>query len=97
MWLCKDRICATLKCNIHCCVVLFLHSDQVPHSAVADLDANLHECVKTLNGYIFELRTYLRRYPWLEGVESQTPASDSDPAQDTAIEEEWEMRSIEVR
>lgn len=76
--------------------MLFVHSDQVPHFAVADLDTNLHECVKILNGYISELRTYLRRYPWQEGGEGQTPASVTFPTQDTALEDEWESRSIEV-
>lgn len=71
-------------------------SVQVLHSAVAELDANLHECVKILNGYISELRTYLRRYPWLEGGESQTPASHAASASDTIIENEWETCSIEV-
>ncbi|KAK2834753.1 hypothetical protein Q7C36_015454 [Tachysurus vachellii] len=56
-------------------------------------DANLHECVKILNGYISELRIYLRKYPWPEGVESQTPASDALPG--TAIEDEFEMRSVQ--
>lgn len=60
-----------------------------------ELDANLHECVKILNGYISELRTYLRRYPWLEGGESQTPASHAASASDTTIENEWETCSIE--
>ncbi|MCI4381975.1 hypothetical protein PGIGA_G00258170 [Pangasianodon gigas] len=64
-------------------------------TSTPELDANLHECMKILNGYISELRTYLRRYPWLEGSESQSSASDTAPAPDTAIEEEWETRSVE--
>lgn len=75
-----------------------LHRDQVLYSPVAELDSNLHECVKILNVYISELRTYLRRYPWLEAGESQTlaPGSDIEPAPDTAIEDEWETHSVEV-
>lgn len=82
--------------SVQSCLVLFLYSDQILHSPVAELDANLHACVKILNGYISELRTYLRRYPWLEGGEGQTPASDTAPAPDKAIEDEWETCSVEV-
>ncbi|XP_060770567.1 spatacsin isoform X2 [Neoarius graeffei] len=64
-------------------------------TSTPELDANLHACVKILNGYISELRTYLRRYPWLEGGEGQTPASDTAPAPDKAIEDEWETCSVE--
>ncbi|KAM9495528.1 spatacsin [Clarias gariepinus] len=60
-------------------------------TSTPELDADLHECVKILNGYISELRTYLRRYPWLEGGE--TTSSDTVPG--AAIEDEWEMRSVE--
>lgn len=64
------------------------------HSAVTEPDANLHECVKILNGYISKLRTYLKKYPWLEGGESQAPPSDTVPG--TASEDEFETRSVEV-
>lgn len=74
------------------CLVQSLHIDQVLHYSVTELDADLHECVKILNGYISELRTYLRRYPWSEGGE--TTSSDTVPG--AAIEDEWEMRSVEV-
>ncbi|XP_058264105.1 spatacsin isoform X1 [Hemibagrus wyckioides] len=56
-------------------------------------DANLHECVKILNGYISKLRTYLKKYPWLGGGESQAPPSDTVPG--TASEDEFDTRSVE--
>lgn len=73
-----------------------LYIDKVPHSAVAELDANLQECVKILNGYISKLRTYLRKYPWLEEVEIQTPASETERIPGMTIEDDWETCSVEV-
>uniref|UniRef100_A0A8B9GUZ2 Spatacsin C-terminal domain-containing protein n=1 Tax=Astyanax mexicanus TaxID=7994 RepID=A0A8B9GUZ2_ASTMX len=61
-------------------------------SSAPELDANLQECVKILSGYISELRTYLRKYPWLVGGD-QTPAPKQPP--DMTMEELWESLSVE--
>ncbi|KAI5100334.1 spatacsin isoform 1 [Silurus meridionalis] len=82
--------------QLHSMTLNFLHTQiRVILTGTPELDANLHECVKILSGYISELRTYLRRYPWGETGESQTPASDTDPVPDMANEDEWENRSVE--
>uniref|UniRef100_A0A3B4CBV5 SPG11 vesicle trafficking associated, spatacsin n=1 Tax=Pygocentrus nattereri TaxID=42514 RepID=A0A3B4CBV5_PYGNA len=61
-------------------------------SSTPELDANLQECVKILNGYISELRTYMRKYPWLVGGD-QIPAPKPSP--DMTLEDEWESLSVE--
>ncbi|XP_072528335.1 spatacsin isoform X2 [Salminus brasiliensis] len=61
-------------------------------SSTPELDTNLQECVKILNGYISELRTYLRKYPWLVGGD-QTPVPKRPP--DMTKEDEWEALSVE--
>ncbi|XP_036432249.1 LOW QUALITY PROTEIN: spatacsin [Colossoma macropomum] len=61
-------------------------------SSTPELDVNLQECVKILNGYISELRTYMRKYPWLVGGD-QIPAPKPSP--DMTLEDEWESMSVE--
>ncbi|TSK13422.1 Spatacsin [Bagarius yarrelli] len=64
-------------------------------SSTPELDTNLHESVKILNGHISELRSYLRKYPWVKGVKSQTFASDTKHVSGTAVEEDWDSCSVE--
>ncbi|KAI4883873.1 hypothetical protein NFI96_025740 [Prochilodus magdalenae] len=59
-------------------------------SSTPELDDNLQECVKILNGYISELRTYMRKYPWLGGSD-QIPSSKPN----VTMEDEWESLSVE--
>ncbi|XP_062849138.1 spatacsin [Trichomycterus rosablanca] len=62
-------------------------------TSTPELDTNLQECVKILDGYISTLRTYLKKYP-CSVSESQTPALGTD-APDMTTEDKWESLSVE--
>ncbi|XP_076863202.1 spatacsin [Brachyhypopomus gauderio] len=64
-------------------------------SSTAELDDNLQGCVRILDGYISKLRTYMRKYPWLVGGESQIPVVTTNPAPDTTTHAEWEALSVQ--
>uniref|UniRef100_A0A4W4GRA6 Spatacsin C-terminal domain-containing protein n=1 Tax=Electrophorus electricus TaxID=8005 RepID=A0A4W4GRA6_ELEEL len=64
-------------------------------SSTPELDANLQACVRILEGYISKLRTYMRKYPWLEVGGSQIPALATNTAPGTTTEVEWESLSVE--
>ncbi|XP_066523347.1 spatacsin isoform X2 [Hoplias malabaricus] len=55
-------------------------------------DVNLQECVTILSGYITELRTYLRKYPW-QGGSNHTLVLK--PLSTVTTEDEWESLSVE--
>uniref|UniRef100_A0A8C1YXX3 SPG11 vesicle trafficking associated, spatacsin n=1 Tax=Cyprinus carpio TaxID=7962 RepID=A0A8C1YXX3_CYPCA len=57
-----------------------------------ELDENLQECVQILDGYISDLRRYMKKFPWPDTcVSPDAPVSSAD------TEQEWQSLSDEVR
>ncbi|XP_054633322.1 spatacsin [Dunckerocampus dactyliophorus] len=52
-------------------------------------DENVRSCVDVLNKYLAELRTFMKKYPWLVGGD---PHKDDAPADE---EDKWELLPIE--
>ncbi|KAJ7998352.1 hypothetical protein DPEC_G00221810 [Dallia pectoralis] len=52
---------------------------QVVLSATEDLDENLQKCVEILDGYISDLRTFMKKYPWQTGPDTSTPVPSPTP------------------
>lgn len=55
-----------------------------------DEDAGVRSCVDVLDGYITELRSYMKRFPWAAGS-----AGSADPAAQEEVDE-WEQLPTEV-
>ena len=61
----------------------------------ADEDAGVRSCVDVLDRYVTELRSYMKRYPWPAGGDVSCTDSAA-PAQEEALEDEWEQLPTEV-
>ncbi|KAI7811577.1 spatacsin isoform X1 [Triplophysa rosa] len=60
-----------------------------------ELDVHLQECVRILDGYISDLRGYMKKFPWPDGGAAETPACPHTPTSDAATEREWQSMSDE--
>lgn len=61
-----------------------------------ELDVHLQECVHILDGYISDLRPYMKKFPWPDGSDAETPACPRTSTSDAVTEREWQSMSDEV-
>ncbi|XP_055048044.2 spatacsin isoform X1 [Misgurnus anguillicaudatus] len=54
-----------------------------------ELDVHLQECVQILDGYISDLRAYMKKYPFPDVGDTEMPTRPRAPASDAATEHEW--------
>ncbi|MBN3304791.1 SPTCS protein, partial [Amia calva] len=60
-----------------------------------ELDECLQGCVDILNGYISELRSFMKRFPWSQSAESPAPSTDHTHTADTGQRREWRSLSAQ--
>ncbi|XP_050955035.1 spatacsin [Labeo rohita] len=60
-----------------------------------ELDVNLQECVQILDGYVSDLRRYMKKFPWLDGGGSQASVCPNAPASLADTDQEWQSLSDE--
>lgn len=60
-----------------------------------ELDVHLQECVQILDGYVSDLRGYMKKFPWTDGGDAERPACPHTPTSDAATEREWQTLSDE--
>ncbi|XP_042561282.1 spatacsin isoform X3 [Clupea harengus] len=65
-------------------------------SATEDLDENIQDCVKMLDGYISELRNYMRMLPWDPKGESLATLPPSEEEEEEDMEEMYNLPIEEV-
>ncbi|XP_036390743.1 spatacsin [Megalops cyprinoides] len=64
-------------------------------SSTEELDDNLQKCVNILGRYISDLRAFMKRFPWLSGVDAPPPGPAAVAGPDTGLEEDWNSVSTE--
>lgn len=69
---------------------------KIKFACFIELDVHLQECVQILDGYISDLRGYMKKFPWPDGGTTETPACPHTPTTDAATEREWQSMSDEV-
>ncbi|XP_051739851.1 spatacsin isoform X1 [Ctenopharyngodon idella] len=60
-----------------------------------ELDVNLQECVQILDGYISDLRGFMKKFPWTDGGETQVSVCPRAPAPTVGTDKEWQSLSDE--
>lgn len=60
-----------------------------------ELDVNLQECVQILDGYISDLRRYMKKFPWPDGGDARASVSLNAPASIAVTDQEWQSLSDE--
>ncbi len=61
-----------------------------------ELDVNLQECVQILDGYISDLRRYMKKFPWPDGGDARASVCPNAPASIADTDQEWQSLSDEV-